>query len=75
MSLVDGLHAASPRKQRLVADLVRLVNDLGSIALAEGLEAEADAGVCREMGFRLLQGFLIGRPVPVESLGEAGRTD
>jgi EAL domain-containing protein (putative c-di-GMP-specific phosphodiesterase class I) len=71
MSLVDGLHAASPRKQRLVADLVRLVNDLGSIALAEGLEAEADAAVCREMGFRLLQGFLVGRPVPVESLGDS----
>ena len=72
MSLIDGLHAASPRKQRLVADLVRLVNDLGSIALAEGLEAEADAAVCREMGFRLLQGFLVGRPVPVESLAAAG---
>jgi EAL domain-containing protein (putative c-di-GMP-specific phosphodiesterase class I) len=68
MSLVDGLHAASPRKQRLVADLVRLVNDLGSIALAEGLEAEADAAVCRDMGFRLLQGFLVGRPMPVDSL-------
>ena len=68
MALVNGLAAAGPRKQRVVADLVRLVADLGSTALAEGIELEADAAVCRQMGFSLMQGYLFGRPVPVESL-------
>jgi EAL domain-containing protein (putative c-di-GMP-specific phosphodiesterase class I) len=68
MGLVHGLHAAGPRKQRLVADLVRLVDDLGSVPLAEGIENEADGALCRDMGFRLFQGFLVGRPAPVDAL-------
>jgi EAL domain-containing protein (putative c-di-GMP-specific phosphodiesterase class I) len=68
MALVHGLAGAGARKQRLISDLVRLVIDLGSIALAEGIEEEADAAVCRQMGFRLMQGYLFGKPVPAASL-------
>jgi EAL domain-containing protein (putative c-di-GMP-specific phosphodiesterase class I) len=68
MALVNGLAAAGARKQRVVSDLVRLVIDLGSIALAEGIEVEADAEVCRQMGFRLMQGYLFGRPVAPDTL-------
>ena len=68
MALVHGLANAGARKQRLIGDLVRLVIDLGSIALAEGIEEEADAELCRQMGFRLMQGYLFGRPVPAASL-------
>jgi len=68
MALVHGLANAGVRKQRLIGDLVRLVIDLGSIALAEGIEEEADAEVCRQMGFRLMQGYLFGKPVPASSL-------
>ncbi len=67
MALVNGLASAGARKQRLIGDLVRLVIDLGSIALAEGIEAEADAEICRQMGFRLMQGYLFGKPVPAAS--------
>ncbi|MBL8362096.1 MAG: EAL domain-containing protein [Rubrivivax sp.] len=62
MGLVHRIHEATERKQRVVRDLVRLVLDLGSVPLAEGVELEAEAAVCREMGFRLIQGFLTGRP-------------
>ena len=68
MALVNGLAVAGARKQRLISDLVRLVIDLGSIALAEGIEAEADAALCRQMGFRLMQGYLFGKPVPAATL-------
>jgi EAL domain-containing protein (putative c-di-GMP-specific phosphodiesterase class I) len=68
MALVNGLAAAGARKQRVVSDLVRLVADLGSISLAEGIEAEADAELCRQMGFRLMQGFLFGRPASVDTM-------
>ena len=68
MGLVQGIHEASERKQRVVRDLVRLVLELGSVPLAEGVELEAEASVCREMGFHLVQGYLTGRPVPISSL-------
>ncbi len=68
MGLIRGIHTASERKRRVVGDLVRLVLDLGSIALAEGVELEEEAEVCREMGFQLIQGYLTGKPISVEAL-------
>lgn len=68
MGLIRGIHVASERKRRVVGDLVRLVLDLGSIALAEGVEFEEEAEVCREMGFQLIQGYLTGKPMPVDAI-------
>jgi EAL domain-containing protein (putative c-di-GMP-specific phosphodiesterase class I) len=68
MALIHRIHEASDTKQRLVSDLVRLVGELGSATLAEGVEMEAEAEVCRAMGFQLIQGYLTGRPVPVQSI-------
>lgn len=66
MGLIRGIDLASERKQKVVGDLVRLVTELGSIPLAEGVETEAEAEVCRLMGFKLVQGYLTGRPQPVD---------
>ncbi len=66
IALVNGLAAAGARRQRAVADLVRLVVDVGSVALAEGIEQPEDAAICREMGFRLMQGYLFGKPIAVD---------
>jgi len=68
MGLIRNLHEASERKQRMVRDLVRLVLELGSVPLAEGVELEGEAQVCREMGFQLIQGYLTGRPVMVSQM-------
>jgi EAL domain-containing protein (putative c-di-GMP-specific phosphodiesterase class I) len=68
MGLIRGIHEASERKQRVVRDLVRLVLDLGSVPLAEGVEEEEEAVLCRDMGFALVQGYLTGKPVPVSSV-------
>jgi EAL domain-containing protein (putative c-di-GMP-specific phosphodiesterase class I) len=68
MGLLQGLHEASERKQKMVRDLVKLVLDLGSVPLAEGIELQADAELCRGMGFQLIQGYLTGRPVPTTSI-------
>jgi len=70
MGLVREIDRASERKRRVVSDLVKLVLDLGSIPLAEGVETEEEANVCREMGFMLIQGFLTGKPIPVEDFGK-----
>lgn len=66
MGLIRGIDLASERKQKVVGDLVRLVTELGSVPLAEGVETEAEAEVCRLMGFKLVQGYLTGRPVAVD---------
>jgi EAL domain-containing protein (putative c-di-GMP-specific phosphodiesterase class I) len=68
MGLLQGIHEASERKQKMVRDLVKLVLDLGSVPLAEGIELEAEAALCRDMGFQLVQGYLTGKPVPVGSV-------
>jgi EAL domain-containing protein (putative c-di-GMP-specific phosphodiesterase class I) len=69
MGLIRGLHEAPASKQKTVRDLVRLVLALDAVPLAEGVELEAEAAVCRDMGFVLIQGYLTGRPAPVASLG------
>ena len=61
-TLIRDLHLASERKQKIVRDLVRMVLDAGSTPLAEGVESEEEARICIEMGFRLIQGYLTGRP-------------
>lgn len=70
MGLVREIDRASDRKRRVVSDLVKLVLDLGSIPLAEGIETEEEAQICREMGFILIQGYLTGRPIPVEDFSK-----
>jgi EAL domain-containing protein (putative c-di-GMP-specific phosphodiesterase class I) len=67
MGLIRGIDMASERKQKVVRDLVRLVTELGSVPLAEGVETEAEAEICRLMGFKLVQGYLTGKPVPVDA--------
>lgn len=68
MGLLHDIHLASERKRRVVSDLVKLVLDLGSVPLAEGIEVEAEADICTSMGFSLIQGYLTGRPIPADQL-------
>lgn len=67
ISLIRDIHLA-PQCQQMVAGLVRLVRDLGIQPLAEGIEQQAEAEVCRHIGFTHAQGYFYGRPVPAESL-------
>lgn len=66
LQLIQGLWNGSSERLRIVSTLVRMVLDLGVVPLAEGVELQADADACRELGFELAQGFLFGRPAPVE---------
>ena len=68
VSLIRGLHKASERKRHVVRDLVQMVLAAGSVPLAEGVEDEEEAQACVEMGFQLIQGYLTGRPIQLESL-------
>jgi len=65
MSLIRDIDTATPKKQQMVAQLVQLVRSIGSVALAEGVETEAEADFCQSVGFQLCQGYLTGRPALV----------
>jgi EAL domain-containing protein (putative c-di-GMP-specific phosphodiesterase class I) len=60
--LIQAIHTAPPQRQQMLGRLVAMVDELGIIALAEGVECSEEAEVCRQLGFRLLQGFHCGRP-------------
>jgi EAL domain-containing protein (putative c-di-GMP-specific phosphodiesterase class I) len=65
MRLIRDLHQATAERRLVTARLVELVRDLGISPLAEGVESEAEAATCQEIGFELAQGYFFGRPAPV----------
>ncbi len=62
MQLIRDIDQANAARQELLASLVRIANELGTIPLAEGVETDAEHEVCVQMGFLLGQGYLYGRP-------------
>jgi len=62
MGLIRGIDSASSKKQQLVSQLVHIVHDVGSTALAEGVETREEAACCAQMNFDLIQGFWTGKP-------------
>ena len=65
MRLVRDLHTATPERRLVTSRLVELVRDLAIVPLAEGVENEAEAAACAEIGFELAQGYHFGRPAPL----------
>jgi EAL domain-containing protein (putative c-di-GMP-specific phosphodiesterase class I) len=64
ISLVHEINSASAPRQQVLATLVQMAHDLDILALAEGVETEAESETCVQMGFDLAQGFLFGKPAP-----------
>ncbi len=67
ISLVSGLH-----QDRAKADLVRLLSEFANrqnvATVGEGIEEPEEAARCTELGVRLLQGYHLARPMPIEDL-------
>ncbi len=53
---------ADIKKRSFCSHLINLAKMLGVITVAEGVETEKELYICREIGFDLVQGFLIQRP-------------
>ncbi len=65
---VAGLDRASPGKRRLLQSLLAFAGQLEAKTVAEGIESEAEARACTEIGFEYGQGDYVGRPNPIEEM-------
>jgi len=70
MGLIRDIDKAPPERVKVLGSLVRIVLDLGVEPLAEGIENEAEAAVCHELGFTMAQGYHFGRPAPPSKFTE-----
>ena len=67
ISLVNKL-GDDNRAGQVVADFARLMTDVGYSLVAEGVETEAALRKVESLGFAHVQGYLLGRPVPLAQL-------
>lgn len=64
ISLIREIDQSSQKHLTMVQTLVKMVRDFGISPLAEGVETDAEAETCQEVGFELAQGYHFGRPAP-----------
>jgi len=57
----------SPTRSKLVGSMVRLCRDLDIRTVAEGIETETERETVVALGCDLLQGYLLGRPSPIDT--------
>lgn len=66
------LHDTDTAKgRRMLQDMVRLLRNLGHMVLVEGVETDDQKALLQRLGVHSMQGFLVGRPLPIEILGHA----
>jgi diguanylate cyclase (GGDEF)-like protein len=70
ISLVNKL-GENTRAGQVVADFARLMTDVGYALVAEGVETAAALRRVESLGFAHVQGYLLGRPVPLAQLADA----
>jgi EAL domain-containing protein (putative c-di-GMP-specific phosphodiesterase class I) len=61
-------------KRSIVRHTLRMLEELGVMAICEGVETEAEMAVLREQGARYIQGYVLARPV-FEGLGRPVHAD
>jgi diguanylate cyclase (GGDEF)-like protein len=66
-SFVDDMQANRGR-QAIVSTVIALAHALGMRVVAEGVEAEGQARLLRDLGCDEMQGFLHSRPTPIEEI-------
>ncbi len=66
-SFVRGL-GQSKKSTAIIEAIVRLAGAMGVTTVAEGVESEQQLAMLRTIGCTLAQGFLLGRPKPIEEI-------
>ena len=66
--IVQGC-SEDPFRRRMLESINRLARDFGALTVAEGIETQADLETIQEIGIEVVQGFLLGKPMPPSELG------
>lgn len=64
VALTRGIDV-DPRRRALTAALLRFAEELGAEVVAEGVETEEELQTLRHLGVGAVQGFHLGRPLPL----------
>src|SRR5262249_28996964 len=72
MRLIRNIHKSASR-QKLIRGIVQSGQDQEVQVIAEGVESDAEAQVCQELGCNFGQGFFFGHPQPVARLRAFGK--
>jgi EAL domain-containing protein (putative c-di-GMP-specific phosphodiesterase class I)/CheY-like chemotaxis protein len=71
LSLTQGVDTDRNRRA-LARALISFSSDIGATIVAEGIETASELAALRELGVKLGQGYLLGRPVPLDEVVAAG---
>ncbi|MDD5033580.1 MAG: EAL domain-containing protein [Methylococcaceae bacterium] len=74
-SLIHGIETRTETSQAIVAALVKMAKGAGIRTLAEGVETQGEADVCKQLGFDLAQGYYFGKPGPLTAPATDKRLD
>jgi len=72
VQFVRRLDSASDSRRSMVKHLVHMTQEMGVTPIAEGVETEAELEACSDAGFDHAQGFLLGRPAPIDEFVSEG---
>lgn len=76
MELIRGIDKAPRTRQQMLASLVQMSKDIGIMTIAEGVETGDEVNTCEQIGFDLVQGYLFGKPQPIEWIvADLAKTD
>ncbi|HWH00175.1 MAG TPA: bifunctional diguanylate cyclase/phosphodiesterase [Pilimelia sp.] len=67
-SFIDGITETS-EEAVIATAMIQIADGLHLGAVAEGVETQAQADRLHQLGYRVAQGFLFGRPLPPEQAG------
>ena len=60
--------AVGEKNHIIVSNAIRMIRELGTGTLMEGVETEDQEQMLRDMGCALLQGYLFNKPVPLDQI-------
>ena len=66
-----GKSSNEAKSRTIVKNIIHLSNELGILALTEGVETQVQYEVLSEMGCTLFQGYYFAKPMPVQEFEEA----
>jgi EAL domain-containing protein (putative c-di-GMP-specific phosphodiesterase class I) len=69
-SLIDGIETDAAR-QAMIVGLCHFASTTGCRLVVEGIETQAELAVLRSLTIELGQGYLLGRPLPVDEVGRS----